>query len=114
MIKRRTYDWGDRLNKGDSPSDNPALAQLDGLVAISQASGPSETMNNRVGFYTFRVVSTKPPQGDPSKSKALKGWSNSWIVPARQGLHITQKIAESAREPFKKAIQGALRKDLGL
>ena len=115
-VRRHTYNWGDRMktNWAASVSDNPLLANLDGLVVFNQPSGPVESTAGRNGFMTFRTVSARPPGGDPAKSKARKGWDASWVVPARQGLHITQKVAMASRDPIRKAIGYAIKRDLGI
>lgn len=116
-VRRRKYQWGDRVKTrwamGD-PSDNPKLANLDGLVMFDQPSGANEKRRGRTGYMTFRAVSAAPPMGDPSKSKALKGWERSWVVPARQGMHIAETIAQTSREVIRQHVKAALKKDLGI
>jgi hypothetical protein len=104
-VRRRTYTWGDRLK------DVGAGGNFDGMVAFNAASGTAE---RRTQFMTFRMVSAKPPGGDPSKSKAKKGWDRSWVVPAKQGLHITDAIVKSAAPVVREALAAAIRKDMGL
>lgn len=106
-IRRRQYTWGTRLPE----VGGGAAANFEGMVAFSVPSG---TMERRTQFMTFRTVSARPPEGDPTKSKAKKGWDRSWVVPARQGLHIADTVAKSASPVVRKAMAAALRKDMGL
>lgn len=116
-VRRRKYQWGDRVKTkwamGD-PSENPKLANLDGMVMFDQPSGTNEKRRGRTGYMTFRTVSSAPPMGDPTKSKALRGWERSWVVPARQGMHIAETIAQTSREIVRQHVKAALKKDLGV
>lgn len=102
LIERSTYAWGSRLGR-----DTGVFGNLAGMVAFDVPSGKNET---RTEYMTFRVITTKQPKS----GKGRRGWDQSWIVPAREGLHITRKVVEMTTPIIQEMMGEALKKDLGV
>lgn len=98
MVQRHTYKWGNRVY-------NSPFSNMEGMVAFDVPSGGQE---KRTSYVTFRVVSANPPK----HSKAQQGWDKSWVVPAREGKHITEKVVEYSQEMVKDMIKKGIEQDL--
>jgi len=96
-VVRHTYRWGSRLKI-------PQFPLLEGMVVFNVSAGAQP----RSAFVTFRVVSANKPV----QSKALRGWENSWVVPARQGLHITKYVVANTQQIIAEAIKAGITQDL--
>lgn len=99
-LMRATYAWGTRIRGVAKEFSN-----LEGMVAFDIPSGAER---GRSGYVTFRVISAEPPKA----SKARRGWDNSWIIPSRQGLHITESVVNTTMPIIRKMIAKAIEKDL--
>ena len=95
----RTYKWGSRFH---AP---PQFPNLEGMVVFNVPSGERES---RGQYMTFRVVSLNKPK----VSKAQKGWEGSWVVPARQGYHLTRYVVANTKEIIGEAIRAGITMDL--
>ena len=92
------YKWGSHVGK------TPEFPNLEGMVVFNIGAAGE----NRSGFVTFRVVSANPPK----QSKARKGWEGSWVVPSRQGMHITKYVVANTKEVIAEAIRAGITMDL--
>jgi hypothetical protein len=98
MVERHTYNWGSRASVHGFPD-------LEGMVAFNVSSGERET---RGGYITFRVITLNKPKNP----KSAKGWEGSWIVPARQGLHLTKYVVANTREIIGEVVRAGMVRDL--
>jgi hypothetical protein len=99
MVNRNTYAWGSRVKKA------PDFPNLEGMVVFDVPSSPGES---RSSFVTFRIVSANKPK----VSKARRGWENSWVVPSREGLHITKHVVANTKEVITELIRAGISHDL--
>jgi hypothetical protein len=98
VISRKTYKWGSRAKI-------PTFPNLDGMVAFNIPSGKGE---NRTGYVTFRVITANKPKID----KSAKGWENSWVVPARRGLHLTRYVVANTKDILGEIVRAGMTMDL--
>jgi hypothetical protein len=97
VVLSHTYKWGTRMKV-------PQFPNLEGMVVFNVSAGNQ----SRGQYLTFRVVSANQPK----QSKAQKGWQNSWIVPARQGMHLTKYVVANTKEVIGEAIKMGISMDL--
>ncbi|RDE12121.1 MAG: hypothetical protein C4K49_10590 [Candidatus Thorarchaeota archaeon] len=97
VVLTNKYKWGSRMKL-------PQFPNLEGMVVFNVSAG-----NQARGEYlTFRVVSANAPK----QSNAQKGWANSWVVPARQGMHLTRYVVANTKEVIGEAIRAGITMDL--
>jgi hypothetical protein len=97
LVSRSTYQWGGSLRNSPFP-------RLEGLTVFDVSAGKQ----TRSVYLTFRVVSANPPK----RSKAERGWANSWVVPAKEGLHLARYAAENTAEEVQNIIRAGIERDL--
>lgn len=97
LVQRRQYNWGTRMRV-------PQFPNLEGMVVFNVSAGNQ----SRGEYVTFRVVSANAPK----QSKAQKGWANSWLVPSRQGLHITKYVVANTKDVIAESIRAGITMDL--
>jgi hypothetical protein len=91
-VERGEYDWGDRLQDADD-------SKMEGMVRME---GQTEGGKMRTGgYFTFRIISSRP---------GTKGWIKK-ATPPRPVIHA---VASLTRDAIDKAVDGAIREDLGL
>ncbi|MFW9606236.1 MAG: hypothetical protein ACMV0I_06770 [Pseudomonas sp.] len=75
-VPQQSYFWGGRLPAGLAPKlkDTHVTDPYAGMVRFDTSTGKS----NRSQYLTFRVMGE---------------WSSGWIVPAKPGLKIAEKVA---------------------
>lgn len=98
IVQRRSYKWGGKVTGTGFPN-------LEGMVVMNV---PSSKQENRSAYLTFRVITANKPKVDRSK----KGWENSWIVPAKEGLHITKHVVANTRDIISEIIRAGITFDL--
>ena len=98
QVRRRTYKWGGAYK-------NPTFPNFQGLVVFDTSAGSSKA---RSQYLTFRVVSANKPK----VSKAKKGWEGSWVVPSREGLHLTRHVIANTKEIISDTVRAGLSQDL--
>lgn len=87
-VRQRQYSWGDRLEGEGVPRHMQGMVRMD-----------TSTKNQKRSTYlTFRVMSEK---------------SKGWIVPAKPGQFIAQKVAEDMQPKAEAAFAEAVRRSLG-
>jgi hypothetical protein len=114
MVGRARYSditkkkpWGDTLTAGDIEGSKPwgvALTPDKEEAMSNNMAGMSRMLgqNGRsAGYLTFRVISAAPG-------------TTGWIKPAMKARPVTRAVAAMAREPVNRAIDEAIREDLGL
>ena len=92
-----TYKWGTRMKV-------PQFPNLEGMVVFNVSAGNQ----SRGEYITFRVVSANAPK----QSKAQKGWANSWVVPSRQGMHLTKYVVANTQEIIAEVVRAGITMDL--
>lgn len=107
LVPRRTYAWGSRLSEAAAPTEN-----LQGLVAIETIGGaPKGTP--RSAYFTFRVITARKPK-NYDESLRGKAWEDTWKVPSKEGLHLTEHVKRNTEEIIVEIIESAIQKDLGV
>jgi hypothetical protein len=97
VVLSHTYKWGSRLHTPDFPN-------LEGMVVFNVSTGNQ----SRGEYVTFRVISANAPK----QSKSQKGWANSWMVPARQGMHLTRYVVANTQGIISESIRAGITMDL--
>lgn len=97
-VKRHTYKWGNRTKKTGFPN-------LEGMVVFNVPSGGAE---KRSEYVTFRIITANKPK----VSKSQKGWENSWVVPARRGLHLTRYVVANTKDIVAQIIKSGIEMDV--
>ena len=92
-VRTRKYLWGGRLEAGLAPKlqTRHKTDPFAGMVRFKEATGGST-------YLTFRTMSDK---------------SNGWIIPAKPGMYIAQKVADSLQRTAQDAFGSAVQEDIG-
>lgn len=107
-VRQRKYQWGDRLDVVSAAKaynsafggaagkiNTSALRNYQGMVRMNTATRPGQKYSS---YLTFRVMSEK---------------STGWIIPAKPGQFIAQKVAQDMQPKAEAAIAEAIRRSLG-
>jgi hypothetical protein len=84
LVPVHYYNWGGRLPQFNT--DGPHLGKYAGMVRM-QTSTPNASSS---AYMTFRVMGE---------------WSKGWVIPAKPGLHLAEKVADSL-QPILERIVG--------
>ncbi len=103
LVPRATYDWGSKVS-----SEDP---NLQNMVAFEVPGGVGGKV--RSSFMTFRIITANKPKNYDKTSRG-KSWEDSWIVPAKQGLHITDHVKRNTQQYIVDLLESAVEKDLGV
>lgn len=100
VVTRYKYAWGSRL-KGMKAQGFP---NLEGLVAFNTSAGAGKSS----GYVTFRIISANKP----TQKKAQAVWANKWLVPAKQGMHLTQHVVKNSANKISELMVAGMKADL--
>lgn len=106
LVPRRTYAWGSRLSEAEA-----GRADLAKMVAFEIPGGAGGQV--RSSYMTFRVISAKKPK-NYDKRPHTKSWEDSWVVPAKEGMHITDHVKRNTESLIKSIVADAVQKDIGV
>ena len=94
MVPSRVYAWGDRMSQQDLLSAGASPREASRMAGMVRFQGP----RGRHGQYlTFRVMSED---------------STGWVVPAQEGKHPAQTVADQIRPLAERAFSEAVRADV--
>jgi len=105
MVTRNKVNWGTSFRGPKGAGGKPKFPDVEGMTVFNVPSGGRET---RGQYVTFRVVSLNKPK----QSKAQKGWEGSWVVPSRQGYHLTRYVVANTREIIAQVVRAGITMDL--
>lgn len=88
-VRQRQYQWGGRLQGENVPKN------MQGMVRMNTATRPGQ---NYSSYLTFRVMSEK---------------STGWIIPAKPGQFIAQKVSQTMQPLAETVLTEAIRRSLG-
>jgi len=104
-VQRNQYRWGSRYKSQVGKGKNPEFPNLEGMVVFDVSSGERET---RGQYVTFRIITLNRPK----QSKSLKDWNDSWVVPAKQGYHLTKYVVQNTRSVVEQIMRAGVTMDL--
>jgi hypothetical protein len=95
IVPQHSYDWGGRLPAGLSPKlkEHHKTDIHAGMVRMNTSSGNGKSS----AYLTFRTMSSK---------------SSGWIVPAKPGLRIVEKVSNDLQPILDKGIAEAIRRGM--
>jgi len=101
MARRFTYEWGDRLTRGDLEAmgldlTDPEVRRLEGLYRFEAASTEKE---GRSVYLTFRTLSENSPPG-------------TWVIPEHPGYRIAGAVYDWLVQVYPEAMRIALEADV--
>lgn len=91
VVAQHSYQWGGRLPAGLAPkrAEHHKTDPYDGMVRFDTSVGNKKSS----AYYTFRVMGE---------------WSSGWIVPAKPGLKLADKVAGELQESLERNVGQAV------